>query len=72
MSKTRLLATCALFFCFCDHLELKKAVRTSTWHKDLSKHEHDYDVENEVYDEEEDVYTKKCKTCDHEITYEKM
>ena len=24
------------------------------------------------YDEEEDMYTKKCKTCDHQIQYEKM
>ena len=52
--------------------ELRKAVRTSTWQKDLSKHVHDYDIENEVYDEEEDVYTKKSKTCGHEVQYEKM
>lgn len=52
--------------------ELRKAVRTSTWHKDLSKHVHEYDSENEVYDEEEDMYTKQCKTCDHKVTYEKM
>ena len=60
------------FYIFISSVELRKAVRTSTWQKDLSKHEHDYDIENEVYDEEEDVYTKKCKGCDHEVQYEKM
>jgi len=52
--------------------DLRQAVRTSTWHKDLSKHEHEYDSENETYDEEDDVFTKKCKTCEHAVTYEKM
>lgn len=53
-------------------IELRQAVRTSTWQKDLSKHQHEYDSENEIYDEEEDMYTKKCKTCEHEVKYEKM
>jgi len=52
--------------------DLRRAVRTSTWHKDLSKHEHEYASEDEEYDEENDVYKKKCKTCDHVLEYEKM
>lgn len=52
--------------------DLRQAVRTSTWHKDLSKHVHEYDSENETYDEEGDMYSKKCKTCEHVLTYEKM
>ncbi|NP_001296580.1 DNA repair protein complementing XP-A cells homolog [Hydra vulgaris] len=51
---------------------LRDTVRTSTWHKDLSKHTHEYDSENEVYHEDEDVYEKKCKTCDYKLKYEKM
>lgn len=51
---------------------MRQAVRTSTWHKDLTKHTHEYDSENETYDEEEDTYTKKCKSCQHTVTYEKM
>ena len=52
--------------------EIRKNIRTSTWHKDLSHHKHEYDSEDETYDEEEDMYEKKCKTCDHVLKYEKM
>lgn len=52
--------------------ELRRAVRTSTWQKVDKKHEHDYDDENEEYDSEEDVYSKKCRTCGYVLNYEKM
>ena len=52
--------------------DLRRAVRTSTWRKESAKHEHEYDSENETYDSDEDTYSKKCKTCGHVITYEKM
>ena len=46
------------------------SVRSSLWRKDLSGHEHEY--EEEVYDEDEDTYSKTCNTCGHVWTYEKM
>lgn len=56
--------------------ELRKAVRTSTWRKKTSKHEHDYPKEGEeggeTYDEETDTWTKTCKTCGYQLTFEKM
>ncbi|XP_031553476.1 DNA repair protein complementing XP-A cells homolog [Actinia tenebrosa] len=55
--------------------ELRKAVRTSTWRKNISKHEHDYPKEGEggeTYDEETDSWTKTCKTCGYQLTFEKM
>jgi len=33
---------------------------------DIAMHEH------EVYDEDEDQYSRTCKTCDHVHSYEKM
>lgn len=50
--------------------ELRLAVRGSLARKDRGSHEHDYGEES--YDEEEDIYSKKCKTCGHIDTYEKM
>ncbi|XP_071845817.1 DNA repair protein complementing XP-A cells homolog isoform X2 [Apostichopus japonicus] len=50
--------------------ELRKAVRTSLWTKDLSSHKHEYG--EETYDEDSDMYSKRCTTCDHELQYEKM
>ena len=46
------------------------AVRSSLWKKDTGPHEHEYGAE--TYNEEEDTYSKKCQTCDHIVTYEKM
>ncbi|XP_077575202.1 DNA repair protein complementing XP-A cells [Stigmatopora nigra] len=51
--------------------ELRRAVRSSTWAKDTSAHQHQYGAE-EVVDLEEDFYKKTCETCGHELTYEKM
>lgn len=51
--------------------ELRRAVRTSTWKKDTSRHQHEF-AESEVYNEETDEWTKTCKTCGHQLTYEKM
>ncbi|XP_071507134.1 DNA repair protein complementing XP-A cells homolog [Diadema antillarum] len=50
--------------------ELRRAVRTSMWTKDLSTHQHTYGAE--TYDEEEDMYSKKCTECGHVVSYEKM
>ena len=33
---------------------------------------HEHDFEPEVYNEENDEYHRKCKTCGHINTYEKM
>lgn len=56
--------------------ELRRAVRTSTWKKDTSRHEHEFPEAGqeggEVYDEETDTWTKTCKTCGYQLTYEKM
>ncbi|XP_032419828.1 DNA repair protein complementing XP-A cells [Xiphophorus hellerii] len=51
--------------------ELRRAVRSSTWTKNTSAHQHEYGPE-EVVDPEEDLYKKTCTTCGHELTYEKM
>ncbi|XP_037545672.1 DNA repair protein complementing XP-A cells [Nematolebias whitei] len=51
--------------------ELRRAVRSSVWTKNTSVHQHEYGPE-EVVDPEEDLYKKKCTTCGHELTYEKM
>ena len=50
--------------------ELRLTVRGSLARKDRGPHEHDYGEES--YDEEEDIYSKTCKTCGHIDTYEKM
>ena len=59
-----------------SNLELRHAVRTSTWKRDSSQHVHDFPAEGEaggeVYDEESDTWTKTCRTCGHGVTYEKM
>ena len=49
---------------------MRLAVRGSLARKDRGPHEHDYGEES--YDEEEDIYSKTCKTCGHIDTYEKM
>jgi len=50
--------------------ELRRKVRSSLFTKNLAGHEHDY--EEEEYDSDKDEYSKKCKSCDHVLTYEKM
>jgi len=51
---------------------LKMQVRGSLYKKvDISVHEHDYGDEVCV-DEDEDMYSRTCKTCNHVHTYEKM
>ena len=49
---------------------LRMQVRGSLYKKDISNHEHEYG--EEVYDAEEDEYSRTCKTCNHVHTYEKM
>ncbi|XP_063313371.1 DNA repair protein complementing XP-A cells [Pelobates fuscus] len=49
--------------------ELRHAVRSSLWKKDIGGHQHDYGPEEHI---EEDMYKKTCKTCGHELNYEKM
>ncbi|XP_024255209.1 DNA repair protein complementing XP-A cells homolog [Oncorhynchus tshawytscha] len=51
--------------------ELRCAVRRSMWTKGTSAHQHEYNPE-ELVDEEEDLYRKVCNACGHELTYEKM
>ena len=50
--------------------ELRKAVRSSLFTKNLATHTHNYG-EEETYDEEKDEYSKTCE-CGHVLTYEKM
>ena len=50
--------------------ELRLAVRSSLARKEKEQHVHEY--EDETYDEEEDMYSKTCKTCSHTVTFEKM
>eukprot|EP00794_Sanderia_malayensis_P019529 gene19529-21459_t len=51
--------------------ELRRAVRTSTWKKKLEQnHVHEYS--EEVYDEDNDEYSKECISCGYVLTYEKM
>lgn len=44
--------------------------RSSLGHGLHGKHEHVF--EEEEYDDERDVYVKRCKKCDHVSEYEKM
>jgi hypothetical protein len=50
--------------------ELRMNARSSLGKQVRANHEHDF--EGEEYDEDRDVYRKKCKTCDHVTEYEKM
>lgn len=59
------------FDLFFHATELRRAVRTSTWKKDTSRHQHQFEEEEE-YKEETDEWTKTCKTCGYQLTYEKM
>ncbi|KAL4228003.1 hypothetical protein ACF0H5_013441 [Mactra antiquata] len=50
--------------------DLRLSVRSSLLKKDNVAHEHVYG--EEMYDSDEDMYSKTCKTCKHTMTYEKM
>ncbi|CAG2163917.1 unnamed protein product [Oppiella nova] len=49
---------------------LRMSVRSSLYTRDTVGHNHDFD--DEVYNEEEDRYEKRCKSCGHLDSYEKM
>ncbi|XP_060607680.1 DNA repair protein complementing XP-A cells homolog [Ruditapes philippinarum] len=50
--------------------DLRLAVRSSLLKKEKGSHEHEFG--EEIYDDDEDVYSKTCKTCNYTMTYEKM
>lgn len=50
--------------------ELRKAVRSSLFTKDIGVHTHTYG--EETYHEDKDEYSKDCSGCGHVHTYEKM
>lgn len=50
--------------------ELRLTVRSSLTRKEKKEHVHEFGPES--YDEEEDTYSKTCKTCKHTVSYEKM
>ena len=50
--------------------ELRMAVRSSVYKRELTGHEHTYG--EEVHNEADDTYTRTCTECQHEQTYEKM
>ncbi|XP_043236538.1 DNA repair protein complementing XP-A cells homolog [Amphibalanus amphitrite] len=50
--------------------ELRMAVRSSVYKRDLTGHEHTYG--EEVHNDADDTYTRTCTECDHSQTYEKM
>uniref|UniRef100_A0A8C5YZG2 DNA repair protein complementing XP-A cells homolog n=1 Tax=Marmota marmota marmota TaxID=9994 RepID=A0A8C5YZG2_MARMA len=49
--------------------ELRRAVRSSVWKRELTAHQHEYGPEESL---EDDMYRKTCTVCGHELTYEKM
>ncbi|EDV21010.1 expressed hypothetical protein [Trichoplax adhaerens] len=51
---------------------LRKAFRSSTWTKNLSRHEHRFAEGQEIYDEKENVWVKSCIECDYRVSFEKM
>ena len=59
------------FSCWCSNVsELRLTVRSSLTKKEKKDHVHEFGPE--TYDEEEDMYSKTCKTCKHTVSYEKM
>ncbi|XP_062502668.1 DNA repair protein complementing XP-A cells-like [Corticium candelabrum] len=56
--------------------ELRQAVRTSTWQRELTNHVHEFPAEGEdgceTYHEKTDSWSKTCRTCGYTLTYEKM
>ncbi|XP_058460052.1 DNA repair protein complementing XP-A cells homolog [Malaya genurostris] len=51
--------------------ELRMDVRSSLYDKTIQGHVHSWG-DSEVYNEEEDTYTRTCESCNHSETYEKM
>ena len=51
-------------------IELRKAVRSSIMRSTPRSHEHSYAPE--IYSPDDDVWTKTCTECGHQISYEKM
>ena len=50
--------------------QLRRTVRSTTWTKDTSAHEHIFgDEEIHV---EDDIFCKKCRTCGHTFEFEKL
>ncbi|XP_055953556.1 DNA repair protein complementing XP-A cells-like [Argiope bruennichi] len=49
---------------------LRMEVRSSLYRKKDVSHTHVYGAE--VYNEEDDIYTKTCTTCGHQVEFEKM
>eukprot|EP00730_Choanoeca_flexa_P018494 TRINITY_DN8995_c0_g1_i2.p1 TRINITY_DN8995_c0_g1~~TRINITY_DN8995_c0_g1_i2.p1 ORF type:complete len:303 (+),score=65.37 TRINITY_DN8995_c0_g1_i2:2-910(+) len=52
--------------------KLRKETLTTSWMKQRKKHEHVFRPEDEVYNEEEDEWTKTCAECGFQVTYEKL
>ncbi|EDQ91270.1 uncharacterized protein MONBRDRAFT_23509 [Monosiga brevicollis MX1] len=52
--------------------KLRKETLTSEWLAQRVVHEHTFNPEDEVYDEEEDQWTKTCADCGFKVTYERM
>eukprot|EP00040_Diaphanoeca_grandis_P032312 m.195569 g.195569 ORF g.195569 m.195569 type:complete len:291 (+) comp32574_c1_seq2:183-1055(+) len=52
--------------------KLRKATLTSAWLEKAAASEHVHDFAAEEYNKAEDLWSKKCKTCDYAKTYEKM
>ncbi|KAG7176617.1 DNA repair protein complementing XP-A cells-less [Homarus americanus] len=50
--------------------ELRMNVRSSLYTRATKNHEHEYD--EEVYLPDEDEYSRTCKTCGHSYTFDKM
>eukprot|EP00117_Sycon_ciliatum_P009791 scpid79902/ scgid4862/ DNA repair protein complementing XP-A cells homolog; Xeroderma pigmentosum group A-complementing protein homolog len=53
-----------------DLKALHKTVLSKT--RDRAPHQHVYPASSEVYNEEDDTYTKTCATCGYSVTFEKM
>lgn len=50
--------------------ELRMSMRSSLYDRTSASHEHKFGPES--YNEEEDIYSHSCLTCDYQETYEKM
>eukprot|EP01147_Barroeca_monosierra_P002998 gene2998-5787_t len=52
--------------------KLRKQALASRWLDTQKKHEHEYPKELEVYNADNDEYTKKCSVCGFEVRFEKI
>ncbi|XP_076444100.1 DNA repair protein complementing XP-A cells homolog [Babylonia areolata] len=50
--------------------ELRMAVRSSTWRRETTAHQHEFGEES--YHQDTQEYSQTCNTCGHVITFEKM